>query len=220
MSCFPDSGPKRVHGNIVTTNNFKDRTDWFSTKHADWTWLSNCSLRFGNFWKFKKMKIQPSKNLFSKIFRGFLEFSKTGIYVKKQLPMKMCIICQVAILTNGWVLPFSLLKKVTYALFTVSAFFRFWNLSDFGGQKVSSKLIFLRSWRKLELKVCITPPKLKILNLTFIDLVAINDLDLTHGHKRLRRVLRSTPNTIDVVPSALFQPNTAALPGDASNDRQ
>ena len=64
----------------------------------------------------------------------------------------------------------------------------------------------------------ITPPKPKILFLTFFDLVTLDDLDLTEGHKRLRRMLRSIPDMIRVVPSALFQFDAAGLPGEASND--
>ena len=51
------------------------------------------------------------------------------------------------------------------------------------------------------------------------DFVTLDDLDLTQGHKRLRKVLRSIPDTIHVVPSALIQFGTAALPGEANNDR-
>ena len=61
------------------------------------------------------------------------------------------------------------------------------------------------------------PPKLKILHLAVYDLVTLDDLELTQGHKRLRRVLRSIPATIHVVPSALFQSDMAALLGAASN---
>ena len=49
------------------------------------------------------------------------------------------------------------------------------------------------------------------------DLVILDDLDLTQGHKGLRRVLGSIPETIHVVPSALYQFNTAVLPGEASD---
>ena len=37
------------------------------------------------------------------------------------------------------------------------------------------------------------------------DLVTLDILDLTQSHKRPRRVLRSIPDTIHIVPSALFQ---------------
>ena len=51
------------------------------------------------------------------------------------------------------------------------------------------------------------------------DLVTLDDHHLTQGRKMLRRVLRSIPDTIHVVPSALFQFDTAALPGEDSNER-
>ena len=50
------------------------------------------------------------------------------------------------------------------------------------------------------------------------DLVTLDVNDLIQGHKIFRRVLRSIPDTIHVVPSALFLFDTAALPGEASND--
>ena len=42
-------------------------------------------------------------------------------------------------------------------------------------------------------------------------LVTLDDLDLTQGHKGLKSVLRRIPDTIDVVPSDLFQFDMAAL---------
>ena len=50
------------------------------------------------------------------------------------------------------------------------------------------------------------------------DLVTLDDLDLSQGHKRLRRVLRSIPDMIHVVSLALFQFDTAAVLGEASNE--
>ena len=59
------------------------------------------------------------------------------------------------------------------------------------------------------------------------DLVTLDTLDLTQSHKRPRMVLRSIPDTILIVPSALFQFFTAAGPGDStmteemtSNDKE
>ena len=49
--------------------------------------------------------------------------------------------------------------------------------------------------------------------------MTLDDLDLTHCHKRLRGVLRGILDTIRVVLSALFQSDTDALPGEASNGR-
>ena len=83
---------------------------------------------------------------------------------------------------------------------------------------------FLRSGRKSDLKTCITPPKLKILNLNFFDLVMLDYLDLTQGPKRLRSILRSMPDKMQVIQirydaSAPFQFDTAAFPGETINDR-
>ena len=50
--------------------------------------------------------------------------------------------------------------------------------------------------------------------------VTLDDLELSQGHKRLRRVLRSVLDTIHAVPSAFFQFDTIALPGEASNDKK
>ena len=58
-------------------------------------------------------------------------------------------------------------------------------------------------------------------NFTFdtYDLVILDDIDLAPSHKRLRRVPTSIPDTILVVTSTLFRFDTAALPGEAGNDR-
>ena len=58
-------------------------------------------------------------------------------------------------------------------------------------------------------------------NVEFIlfDLVTLDDLDSTRGHKRLRRVLRSILYTIHAVLLALFHCDMAALPGEGSNAR-
>ena len=57
------------------------------------------------------------------------------------------------------------------------------------------------------------------LEFNLFDLVTLDDLDLTQCHKRLRRVLRRIPDTIHVVPSALFQSDMAAVPGEVNIDR-
>ena len=85
----------------------------------------------------------------------------------------------------------------------------FWHFSDFQilsdlGRSKSFLGSFFHSWRKHDLKTYITPPKPQILILTFFDLVTLDDLGLTQCDKSLRRVLRSIPNRIHVVPSALF----------------
>ena len=53
----------------------------------------------------------------------------------------------------------------------------------------------------------------------FFGLVTLDDFDLTHGHTRLRMVFRSMPKTIDAISATLSQSDTAALPGEASDDR-
>ena len=51
------------------------------------------------------------------------------------------------------------------------------------------------------------------------DIVALDGLDLTQGHKMLRRVLRIILGTMHVAQLALFQFGTAALPGEESSER-
>ena len=56
------------------------------------------------------------------------------------------------------------------------------------------------------------------LHIDHFDLVAPDGLDLTRGHQNLRSVLRSILDTIHGVSSDLFQPDTATLPGESSDD--
>ena len=49
-------------------------------------------------------------------------------------------------------------------------------------------------------------------------LVTFDDIDLTRGQKRLRRLPRSIPDTIDAVFLASFQIDMLTLPGEASDD--
>ena len=46
------------------------------------------------------------------------------------------------------------------------------------------------------------------LKIDLFDLATLDDLDLTQGHNRLRRVFRSIPDTLHVIPSDLFQFDT------------
>ena len=55
----------RVRRNRRHEYSFKERIDWFSTKHVDWTWLSNCDVRFWNFWNFE------IKKMLSKLLQDF-----------------------------------------------------------------------------------------------------------------------------------------------------
>ena len=59
------------------------------------------------------------------------------------------------------------------------------------------------------------------LNIKFdlFDLATLDDLDLTKGHKSLRRVLISIPDKIHAALSTLFQSDMAALQGESNNDR-
>ena len=73
-------------------------------------------------------------------------------------------------LKNGWVLSFWMPRKEdTFTLFTrISAFYLFSNFVRFGPFKNCSRAIFSGFWLKFHLNTCITPPKLKIFNLTFL----------------------------------------------------
>ena len=51
------------------------------------------------------------------------------------------------------------------------------------------------------------------------ELVTLEDLGLTTGHHKLRRVIRSFPDTIDAISSGLFQYGTDALPGEGIDGR-
>ena len=55
---------------------FQDGTNWFWTKHADWTWLSNCRFIFWNFGNFWKLENMSSKNFVFNNFWENFEFSK------------------------------------------------------------------------------------------------------------------------------------------------
>ena len=101
-----------------------------------------------------------------------------------------------------------------FGTFTIAIFCPIWAVQKvFYGH-------FLRFWRKSDPKTCITPTKVKILKLPFFDIVTLDGHELSQGHKRLRRVLKSILDTVHAVPSALFQFDTAALPGGASKDKK
>ena len=105
-----------------------------------------------------------------------------------------------------------LLKQLSFALliaqkghflcWRIFAVSDFQILSDFSHSK-SVLGTFLHSWWKSDLKTCITSPKPKIFNLIIFDLMTLDDLDLTQGHKRLRGPW-SIPHMIHVVQSAYF----------------
>ena len=107
-------------------------------------------------------------------------------------------------------------KATTYTVYGDFGTFLIFNFVPFGPFKQFYSVIFCfvdETW--------IAPPKYNLLNLTltFFDLVTLDGLDLTQGQKKHRGVLRSIPYKIHVVPSALFPFDTAALSGEASNDR-
>ena len=52
------------------------------------------------------------------------------------------------------------------------------------------------------------------------DLVTLHDLDLSRGYQGLRGVSRNISDTINAVPLAIFQLDTAASPGKSSDDRK
>ena len=56
--------------------------------------------------------------------------------------------------------------------------------------------------------------KPKILSWAF-DPVTLDDIDLTEGERRIRRVFRSIPVTVHAISLALFPSDIAALPGEA-----
>ena len=147
----------RVCGNHIHEYSFKDRINFFSAKDADWTWLSKWHLDMWNFSKFW---------IFGKIIKKYLPKlpffnSKNGIYVKEHLSVNMCTRFQVDILKNSWVLPFWTPKKATFCTMYLRGFRQFFDfqiLPDLGRLK-SVLGLFLRFWRKSDLKTCIEPPK-------------------------------------------------------------
>ena len=77
---------------------FKDTTDWFSTKHADWTWISNRQFSFPISVKF--LKIAENLFCFPKFPKFVLSFHKSLIYVKYPFSMNMCAKFQIFNLTT------------------------------------------------------------------------------------------------------------------------
>ena len=149
--------------------------------------------------------------LISNIFFWF--FKKRNTYERELVDQ-----ISTAYLENSCAWAFWMPKEASfYDIYDDFGHFLIFNFCSNSAVKKCSRVIFT-FLTKIWLKTCITPPKLKILNLTFFDLVTSDDLDLTQCHKRHKRVLKSIPDTIHVVPSDLFQCDTAALPGEADND--
>ena len=108
----------------------------------------------------------------------------------EHLSMDMPTKFQIDIFQTSWVLLFWMPHKATfYAIYEDCGIFRFSNCVRFGPFRCVL-WSFLRSWRKSDLKTCITPSKPEILNLTFFDLVTSDDSALTRGHKRLGRYFK------------------------------
>ena len=157
-------------------------------------------------WDFCLKILKMGKNLQKFDFPNIPRFLnlKNGTDAKEHLSMNMWTKLQVGILKNGWILPFwgpkkSLLRLLgNFGIFRLSNSTRFVSIKNFLGS-------FLRIRRKCNLKTCFTPPKPKISNLTSFNLLTLDDIDLTQGHKRLRRVLKSIPDTIKAFSSTLFQ---------------
>ena len=95
-------------------------------------------------------------------------------------------------------------RKDTFKLFTgISVFSRFLNFVPYGPFKKCSGVIFRVLDEKLTIKHALHPIP-KNMKLDLVDLVSLDDLDMTQGHRMLRTVLRGTPDTIHAVSSALL----------------
>ena len=95
-------------------HNFKDGTDWFSSKHADRTWLLNCYLRFWNVRFFFKIGRNGHQTyLLYRIFQPFLA-SITQEFMSKNTCLSICVQNFCCYLKNGWVLPFWMPKKASF----------------------------------------------------------------------------------------------------------
>ena len=128
--------------------------------------------------------------------------------------MNTCTKFQADVMQNGWGWHSECPKRPHFTLFPgILAYCWFSNCSTWEVHTVLEGHFSLST--KNVPKTYITPPKHQILRLAF-DLVTSDDLDLTRGHQRLRRVLKSIPDTIRAVSPALLQSDMAALPGEAS----
>ena len=110
-------------------------------------------------------------------------------------------------------------KKATFTLFTrILAFSDLQILSGLGRSKSFLRSFFAFS-TKIYPKNMYHTTKTQNFKFDLFDPVTLDDPDLTQSHKMLRMIRRSIPEKIHVVPSALFQYDTVALPSEASNDR-
>ena len=120
---------------------------------------------------------------------------------------------------NIWVLQYWVYKKpAVYAIYDDFGNFPIFKFCPiWAGQKIfKSHFAF---WTKIWPKNIYQTTQTQYFQFDLYDLVTLDDPDLTKGHKSRKRVLRIVPDTIDVLPSALFQDDMAALPSEARNDR-
>ena len=116
--------------------------------------------------------------------------------------MIRCMKFQVLILENGWVLPFCMPKKATYAIWRLSHFLDF----QFSFNLIHSKSVLgscFHIFDKNLTQKCIATSKLKILR-HFPKILTIDNFHVAKGHKRLRGVLRGIPDPIHIVPQLYF----------------
>ena len=181
-------------------NSWRYKTKWFSTDGWGWTVLTNCYLRFSNFWKLQKI---GEKEYLKKIRKAF-ELSKTR-YMRKNSFMCICVQNLNSIswkLTNLW--HFEGRKWLFFTLFPGnSAISRFSKCCPIWAFHKVFYGHFSRSWRKTDLKHVSRVPNIKFL-IWPLDLVTLNSLDLGYTHRKLRIILISVPDTIHVVALTYF----------------
>ena len=122
---------------------FKAETDWFSTKHADWTCLSISQI--SDFF-LENLKIE--ENNYNKM--AFLKISETFFFIKKRdkvkTPCGWTFVQNFKSISwkNGYVFPFWMLKMTTFYIITkYGHFFRFSNFARFSPFKKCSRVIFV-----------------------------------------------------------------------------
>ena len=112
---------------------------------------------------------------------------------------------QVAILRNAWVLPFWMPKKAILRYlrgFRHFSYFQF--LPDLGRPRSVLEVIFCVLDENLAKKTCIAPTQTQDFEFDLFENLTFVNLHLAKGHKRLRRVRRGIPDTINVVPRLDF----------------
>ena len=107
-------------------------------------------------------------------------------------------------------------KKLPMLFPVISAFFQLSNFVRFVPFKKCYRVFFCALDKKTGLKKMYHTTQTRNFKFDLFYLVTSNDVDLIRGHKRFRPVPKSMPD----VSSALFQSDTAALSGEASDDSQ